>query len=194
MRMGYREKFWSRNAVALGLAQGFVEPLEATSIFVTDFSAELFARNFSVERDTMSVASDYCNKVIAYTWERVIDFVQMHYCLSDRRDSEFWRQVTGEAKTSEVLAERLQRWRVLSPKKSDFFSRFDLFDVDNYLFVLYGMNFRTRAKAMTGYEEEYFRRELKTVRANAERLTASLPGHRQWLTEFSSAYARVNRS
>lgn len=194
MRMGYREKFWCRNAVALGLAQGFVEPLEATSIFVTDFSAELFARNFSVDRDSMSIAADYCNKVVTYTWERVIDFVQMHYCLSDRRDSEFWRQVTGETQTSEVLAERLARWKVLPPKKSDFFSRFDLFDVDNYLFVLYGMKFRTRAKAMTGYEEEYFRRELNSVRANAARLTASLPGHRQWLSEFSSAYERAHRS
>lgn len=189
MRMGYREKFWHKNAVCLGLAQGFVEPLEATSIFVTDFAAELFARNFCTEKNHMSVAANYCNKVLSYTWERVIDFVQMHYHLSDRRDSDFWRIVTEEAKISDVLAERLAIWRYHSPKKSDFFSRFDLFDVDNFLFVLYGMKFPTALKAMTTYEEHYFQREIQQIKLNAHRLVKEMPGHREWLEKFKQAYA-----
>lgn len=192
MRMGYREKFWCKNVVALGLAQGFVEPLEATSIFVTDFSAELFARNFSVDTDTLSVAANYCNKVVSYTWERVMDFVQMHYCISDRRDSDFWRAVTVDAKLSDVLAERLSRWKVLPPKKSDFFSRFDLFDVDNYLFVLYGMKYPTKAKRMTDFEQAYFQREVHGVQVAGQKLSADLLGHREWLDKFQAAYAAAN--
>ncbi len=188
MRMGYREKFWCKNAVALGLAQGFVEPLEATSIFVTDFAAELFARNFSVEKDSMSVAADYCNKVVSYTWERVIDFVQMHYCVSDRQDSEFWRANTNEAKLSDVLAERLAMWKINAPKKPDFFSRFDLFDVDNFLFVLYGMKFKTRSKSMTAYEEQYFVREIEKIKMTGQKLSGELLGHRDWLEKFLAAY------
>lgn len=190
MRMGYRQQFWCRNAVALGLAQGFVEPLEATSIFVTDFSTELFARNFSMDLETMSVAADYCNKVVSYTWERVMDFVQMHYCISDRRDSDFWRAVTEDAPRSDVLMERLARWRAIPPKKSDFFSRFDLFDVDNYLFVLYGMKFQTRAKPMTDYEQAYFQREVQGVQRNGRALARELLGHREWLDRFQAAYAQ----
>jgi len=188
MRMGYREKFWCKNVVALGLAQGFVEPLEATSIFVTDFTAELFARNFSVEKGTMSVAANYCNKVATYAWERVIDFVQMHYCVSDRRDSEFWRQNTVAPKLSEVLAERLAIWRANAPKKSDFFSRFDLFDVDNFLFVLYGMHYQTAAKGMTVFEEQYFTREIANVKTKGSQLSHELMGHREWLNKFNIAY------
>lgn len=191
MRMGYREKFWCKNAVALGLAHGFVEPLEATSIFVTDFSAELFARNFSVDKDTVSVAADYCNKVVSYTWERVMDFVQMHYCISDRRDSAFWQQVTLEAPRSDVLTERLTRWKAIPPKKSDFFSRFDLFDVDNYLFVLYGMRYRTKAKRMTDYEQAYFEQEVQAMRKAGKDLSLGLLGHRAWLDGFQAAYART---
>jgi tryptophan halogenase len=172
----------------LGLAQGFVEPLEATSIFVTDFAAELFARNFSVEKETMSVAADYCNKVVSYTWERVMDFVQMHYCISDRRDSAFWKASTNEATLSDVLAERLTMWKVNSPKKQDFFSRFDLFDVDNYLFVLYGMKFKTNRKSMTDYEERYFEREIATIKMTERNLTAELLGQREWLEKFGAAY------
>ncbi len=188
MRIGYREKFWCRNVVSLGLAQGFVEPLEATSIFVTDFAAELFARSFSVERENMSVAAAYCNKVMAYTWERVMDFVQLHYLISDRRDSAFWRQNTQEAQVSEVLAERLAMWKFNAPKKADFFSRFDLFDVDNYLFVLYGMKYKTKARNMTVYEQQYFSNEIEKVRASGRKLSSELLPQRDWLDGFLAAY------
>lgn len=190
MRIGYREKFWCKNAVALGLAQGFVEPLEATSIFVTDFAAELFARSFSVHKESMSVAADYCNKVVAYTWERVMDFVQMHYFISNRRDTDFWRQSTLDAKPSDVLAERLAMWRANAPKKSDFFSRFDLFDVDNYLFVLYGMRFPTHPKRMTPYEQEVFMDEIKKVKVHGDHLSRQLLGHREWINKFLAAYGQ----
>lgn len=188
MRMGYREKFWCKNVVALGLAQGFVEPLEATSIFVTDFTAELFARNFCVERESMSIAANYCNKVANYAWERVIDFVQMHYCISDRRDSEFWRINTEETPRSDVLAERLEMWRYHPPKQTDFFSRFDLFNVDNFLFVLYGMKYATKPKNMTDYEQQFFHREIAEVRLREEKLLKELLGHRDWLERFNAAY------
>ena len=187
MRMGYRQQFWCKNAVALGLAQGFVEPLEATSIFVTDFSAELFARNFSVEKETMSVAADYCNRVVTYAWERVLDFVQLHYRISDRRDSDFWRDCTSSTTVSDVLAERLAMWSVNPPKKSDFFSRFDLFNVDNFLFVLYGMRYPTRIKPMTDFESSYFQKELGAVRSRERQLQHELIGHRDWLQKFNAA-------
>lgn len=189
MKIGYREKFWYKNCVALGLAQGFVEPLEATSILVTDFSAELFARNFSTDRENMSIAADYCNKAVSYTWERIIDFVQLHYCISNRNDSPFWNVNTYEAKISDVLLERLRMWKVNSPKKSDFFSRFDLFDVDNYLYVLYGMKYKTQAKSITSYEENCFKSEILRVKNSSQNLTKELLGHRDWLVKFNTAYA-----
>lgn len=188
MRIGYREKFWVNNVVALGLAQGFVEPLEATSILVTDFCAELFARNLSVEKSTLSVSANYCNKVVAYTWERVMDFVQMHYSISDRTDSAFWLANTQAAQLSETLAERLAIWRVNPPKKSDFFSRFDLFDVDNYLYVLYGMKYKTQSRAITQQEEKLFAELMLNAQQLGEQLVQGLPGHREWLTRFAVAY------
>ncbi len=188
MRIGYREQCWVKNAVSLGLAQGFVEPLEATSIFVTDFAAELIARNFSVHKDGMDVAANYCNQVLAYTWERVMDFVQLHYCISDRRDSAFWRDCTLGATVSDVLRERLDLWRYHAPKKSDFFSRFDLFDVDNFLFVLYGMNYPTKAKNITEYERHCFENELAAIDQQRQLLSEQLLDHRDWLQQFHVAY------
>lgn len=187
MKIGFREKFWVKNCVALGLAQGFVEPLEATSILVTDFSAELFARTFSLDSAAMVAAANYFNRAVSYTWERVMDFVQLHYLISNRRDTDFWKVVTEGAQLSEVLAERLAMWRSLHPKKSDFFSRFDLFDVDNYLYVLYGMKFNTAVRPMLAREEKVFLQLISSVKADSEQLSRELLGQREWLTKFKAA-------
>lgn len=193
MRIGYRESFWAKNCVSLGLSQGFVEPLEATSIYLTDFSAELFARNFSVDRNGWEAARGHCNRVVSYAWERTIDFVQLHYAISDRRDTEFWRLNTEGVELSDVLQERLDMWRYKHPKKPDFFSRFDLFDVDNYLFVLYGMKFQTQAKLMTEYEREVLSREIVKNQQSSGELACGLMGQREWLRGFTDAFMAARK-
>jgi tryptophan halogenase len=82
----------------------------------------------------------------------------------------------------------LAMWRANAPKKSDFFSRFDLFDVDNYLFVLYGMRFPTHPKRMTPYEQEVFMDEIKKVKVHGDHLSRQLLGHREWINKFLAAY------
>ncbi len=187
MRIGYRERFWHKNVVALGLAQGFVEPLEATAILVTDFAARLFAENLSLEKSSMSLAADYYNHTLQYVWERVIDFVQLHYAISDRRDSEFWRANTEAAEMSATLSQRLALWRVHAPKQSDFFSHFDLFDVNNFLYVLYGMAYPTSAKALSPYAEKMIAEQIQGVADRASRLNAELLDQREWLSRFHQA-------
>lgn len=191
MQIGYRERFWHKNVVALGLAQGFVEPLEATAIFVTDFAARLFAENLSLDKTTMSLAADYYNHTLSYVWERVIDFVQLHYAISDRRDSEFWRANTEAAKLSETLQYRLALWRVHAPKQSDFFSHFDLFDVNNFLYVLYGMRYPTANKAISHYAEQAIAGKIRQVAAQAQQLQHELLDQRDWLNRFHQAYANA---
>jgi tryptophan halogenase len=190
MKIGYRRDCWSQNCVALGLAQGFVEPLEATSILLTDFSAGLFARNFPRMRADAVAQRRYFNEVIAYSWERIIDFVQMHYHLSDRTDSAFWLDCRHGDHVSDTLRDRLAKWRLSPPQKSDFFSRFDLFDVDNHLYVLYGMKFATRASPLSGFERGEMQKEFGLMAQTSEALIRSLPSHRDWLAGLRDACAR----
>ncbi len=187
MAIGYRESFWLKNCAALGLAQGFVEPLEATSILVTDFAALQLARNFPKFADDIPLVADYCNKVMRYTWERVIDFVQLHYLISDRRDSSFWRESTENRVVSDILQERLAMWTIAPPKKSDFFSAFDIFGVENYLFVLYGMNYPTRPGVMALPEKNRSQELVRQVQEKSMQMGDALLSHRQWLTELKRA-------
>lgn len=190
MKIGYREHFWVKNCVSLGLAQGFVEPLEATSILVTDFSANLLARNFPYEKDDMPLVAEHCNRLVQYTWERVIDFVQLHYAISDRKDTEFWRANTDNPQLSDLLQERLEYWRIQPPQKSDFFSRFDIFGPENYLYILYGMHYPTRANALTDSEKVKFRDIIAGVRNRSEQMSNNLLSHRKWLVELEKAMAQ----
>lgn len=187
MKIGYREFFWQKNCVALGLAQGFVEPLEATSILVTDFAALQLAKNFPAFAEDIPVVSDYCNRVVRYTWERVIDFVQLHYFISDRRDSAFWRDSTENMVLSDMLQERLAMWKIAPPKKSDFFSAFDIFGVENYLFVLYGMHYSTRPGVLSSQEVSRARELICQAQHKSQKMSEVLSSHRLWLTELQRA-------
>ncbi len=191
MKIGYRQQFWFQNCVALGLSQGFVEPLEATSILVTDFSASLLSRNFPRMRDDAQALRRGYNEAVTYTWERVIDFVQLHYHLSDRSDSSFWLENRHDAHLSDMLRQRLARWAIRHPQKNDFTSRFDLFDVDNHLYVLYGMRFATRPLPISDFERRESLEQFEHVTRAAEQAIRVLPSHRDWLMGLRAACTRA---
>jgi tryptophan halogenase len=191
MRMGYRQQFWRHNCVALGLAQGFVEPLEATSILVTDFAAKLLSRNFPRQRDDAQAFRKHYNAAVTTTWERVIDFVQLHYHLSDRSDSGFWLENRRADHLSDALRERLATWAIRQPQKNDFTSRFDLFDVDNHLYVLYGMRFATRPLPISDFERSESHAQFEQVSRRAEQAVRALPSHRDWLAGLRAAYPQA---
>ena len=191
MKIGYREDFWRANCVSLGLAQGFVEPLEATSILVSDFSAGILAKNFPKYLPDIEKLSGYCNRAVSYTWQRVIDFIQLHYKLSDRRDSAFWRDVTEKTPLSSELSDHLEKWKLQPPQKSDFFSRFELFDVDNYLYVLYGMKFPTRTSQVPDGRKKIYASILDRVNAKADVLAHNLAKQKLWLAQFNAEYEKM---
>jgi tryptophan halogenase len=90
---------------------------------------------------------------------------------------------------SETLVERLQMWKLGHPKKADFFSRFDLFDVDNYLYVLYGMKYTTKLPILSDYEIAESKAQFQLVRDLSKKLCNELPGHREWLIKLKLALA-----
>jgi len=143
MNIGYREKFWYKNCVALGLAQGFVEPLEATGLLVFDATAKMLAEQFPSSKLDMPLIAKQFNQRVAISWDNVIDFVKAHYCLSKRDDSEFWLDNRAESSIPDSLKERLARWKHQPPSAYDFASKFDIFNLENYQYILYGMDFET---------------------------------------------------
>ncbi|HEX8406860.1 MAG TPA: tryptophan halogenase family protein [Duganella sp.] len=93
---GRRRKCWVKNVVAIGLSAGFVEPLESTSIDLIQTAVGKLLELFP-ERDCRPELADEFNRVMGIRYESVRDFIILHYKLTKRDDSEFWRYCANMA-------------------------------------------------------------------------------------------------
>ena len=147
MRSGHYAQFWRRNCVAIGMSQGFVEPLEATGLLMFDKSAQLLAQMLSDVgpasfKSTLEsgILQGQFNQQLRTVWEGVFDFIKLHYCLSKRDDSEFWRAHRDTNTWSAQLSAMLTNWQMQLPTQNDL--RPGIFNLANHLYVLLGMDVR----------------------------------------------------
>lgn len=182
---GYREINWHKNCVAIGLSSGFFEPLEATGIVFSEVAAAMVANLFPWGGDFETSARQF-NEIMRRRYERTLDFIKMHYCLSERRDTQFWRDNVDPATVPDSLHELLDRWRFRPPNEMDIDTNIDIFSESSWQYVLYGMGWKTDLSARAG-SYRYFddaRASFADVRRQAQLAINGLPTNRQ-LVEYA---------
>ena len=107
---GHRERFWVHNVVALGLSSGFLEPLESTSIFLVQSGLGRLMEMLVPGVRPVPAAVAAFNTGMLRQFERVRDFIILHYCLTARRDSQLWRDMAS-MELPETLAFKVHAWR-----------------------------------------------------------------------------------
>jgi len=186
IRSGHRETFWKNNCVAVGLAGGFLEPLESSAIVLVELSAKLLAEQMPACREVMDIVARRFNDVTMYRWGRIIDFLKLHYVLTKRTDSAFWRDNVDPATVPDRLKDLLTLWRYQSPWYFDEFDRLEeVFPAASYQYVLYGMGFETEvAPEDTEDTALTASRLLKENERITVEMSARLPKNRELLNKI----------
>lgn len=136
---GHRQLFWKNNCVAIGLSAGFVEPLEATALVLVERSAQFLVEQMPQDRTEMNYVARRFNERFSQHWDNIVGFLKLHYAISEREDSAYWREHQRPEHFPETLAEQLTLWRSRSPWVTDSLYRSELFPSASYQYVLYGM-------------------------------------------------------
>ena len=102
---GKRRKLWNRNVVAIGLSAGFLEPLESTSIYLIQEGITKLLELFPADGNDEAEVAEY-NRWMDLQFERIRDFLILHYNATERDDSEFWNYMRT-MQVPDSLAERL---------------------------------------------------------------------------------------
>ena len=183
---GYRRELWVNNCVAVGLSAGFVEPLEASALALIEQAAAMIAQQYPANREIMSVVARRFNHRMSYHWERLIEFLKLHYVLS-RRDEPYWRDCRAQKTCPAGLRDKLAVWEQQPPWHDDSPRVDELFPSASYQYVLYGMGFvpsyafspgvnpqrdSIRAEKLVDSNYENMQRMLKLLPTNRELIKA----------------------
>ncbi|MGR3572668.1 tryptophan halogenase family protein [Brevirhabdus sp.] len=145
-RVGRRRSPWQGNTVAIGLAAGFLEPLESTGIFMADHGARALLHMFPPDARACAapaLARRY-NALMTEMHDELLDFIAVHYAVAGRRDTPFWRDAGDPARLTDRLRDLLALWDHRPPAFVDFSNRFVPFNHANYEFILLGSGWRPR--------------------------------------------------
>ena len=175
---GKRARFWHKNCVGLGLASGFMEPLESTSIHLVQAGLGRLIDLFPT-RDFNQVDIDAYNQRTHFEFDSIRDFLILHYCATERDDSEFWNY----CRTMDIPDSLRQKLDLWSSQGRFFRNEDELFTTPSWIQVLIGQRIVPRechgiAKLLTQSDVADY---LAKVHGLLTQAVARLPAHREFV-------------
>ncbi len=183
---GRRKKFWNRNVVALGLAAGFMEPLESTSIHLINTGIDKLLSLLSLEGIT-PVQEDTYNRLTSREYARIRDFLILHYNATSRDDSDFWNYVRT-MQVPETLTEKIE---IFKANGQIFREEDELFTETSWAAVMMGQGIRMSSHNPMAdtFDTPKTRREVDEMEQSIRFLVQHMPGHGEYLTQYCPAIA-----
>jgi tryptophan 7-halogenase len=181
---GMRKKFWNRNCVALGLASGFMEPLESTSIYLIQ-SGIARLLNLLPDRDFSPVLIERYNAQAGFEFERIRDFLILHYFATERRDSSFWQYCSG-MNIPEPLADTI---RLFKDSGRFFRNAEEMFAITSWVQVMLGQHIEPRQyhPAVDLVAEQEIVGLADSVRKVIAACVEAMPTHAQFIARHCAA-------
>ena len=188
---GVRRKSWDKNVVALGDASGFLEPLAATDMHLTTNALFNLLDHFPDKQfDPANIAS--YNALIADEFERIRDFLILHYSLSRRDDSPFWQQ-RGKVVLPDALAQRIDIYRAtgrIISQRPEVFSDLDWF----WIFEGSGVIPRDYDPLVDTVDFEQVKRLMSSFIQKVAADAAAAPSHDSFFAQANSKLASARKA
>ena len=171
---GQRKQYWNKNCIALGLASGFIEPLESTSIHFIQNGLMWLLLMFPHHGINRSVVEQY-NATLQREAHHIRDFIVLHYHVTERDDTEFWNYCRNMS-IPDSLAHRLalfrESGRVFKPQD-------DVFAENSWIQVMMGQGMTPEQyhPIVDMMDDGELRSFLRDIEDNVTKLVAQLPAH-----------------
>lgn len=181
---GRREKFWHRNCVSLGLASGFLEPLESTSIHLIQSNVSKLIELFPDKAFDPANEAEY-NRQVGHEYELIRDFLILHYHRTEREDSEFWRY----CKNMDVPDSLREKMKLFEGNGLLYKDADDLFRESSWVQVMVGQGLMPKSyHAMANrISSEQLNGFLGDVQKLIDRATSELPTHERFIDTHCKA-------
>ena len=185
---GRRKRFWHRNCVAIGLSAGFLEPLESTSIHFIQRAITMLLTLFP-DRSCQAAETERYNKILGEEYERVRDFLVLHYATSERDDSEMWRHCRNIRKP-DSLQERLDLFRSHGRILRE---NYELFPTQSWLYVMVGQNILPASDDPLAdvMDPQLIDQALTNIREVVRKCADAMPKHEDFIAQHCAATAPV---
>ena len=183
-RTGRTKKQWQKNVVAVGLSSGFLEPLESTSIHLIQSAIVRLITYFPHAGVRAELVDEY-NRQSQLEFEYIRDFIILHYHLTERDDSEFWRY-TRTMDIPQRIKDKIELFRTTGALTKE---NFDIFLESSWLQVMHGQGIMPRdyhplADTLT---EAQLREKLSNTRKTKMQPMDQIPAHDDFLEMFGKA-------
>ena len=172
---------WLKNCIGIGLAAGFVEPLESTSIHLIQSGVEKLVKLFPDRRFDPADIAEF-NRQNGLEFEQVRDFIVLHYKATERDDTPFWRS----CRNAEIPTSLAEKMALFGSKGRIFRRDADLFTEDSWLAVMLGQGVRPRS-----YDQLVDRYPLADLVRQFSRLNAGVASTAQSLPTHEAALSRI---
>ncbi|TDG15196.1 tryptophan 7-halogenase [Seongchinamella unica] len=179
-RTGIRESFWKKNCVSVGLAGGFIEPLEATAIHLVVRGMDFFLRYFPDKSCEPALINEY-NRRMRMDYEEIRDFVVLHYCVTEREDTPFWQHCKTMA-IPDTLRERIELFKAHGTLREGVD---ELFRSPSWQSVFEGMGIRPAnySPRIDNLDYKLIEDTLAEARKSIAAMVETLPSHDQFIRQ-----------
>ncbi|GGY77440.1 tryptophan halogenase [Cellvibrio zantedeschiae] len=177
---GMRKKCWEKNCIAMGLASGFLEPLESTSIHLVQVSISKLLTMFPKDGFSDVLINRY-NKEMEFEYDNIKDFLIAHYKVTEREDTPFWRYVKNMS-IPDSLAEKLEIFKTRGEVMA---RQSELFKETSWFAVLAGQGLMPEGyhPIADSISEDELRLRLTKIRTGVQNRVNSMPNHADYIRE-----------